>query len=131
MSLSAWLRPLMPESGTDGTKVRPTNEGDLVTIVDQNPTGKPKTFWDALDFSSLGERLIDGVGEFATAAVQSEIDQLQFGAEKAPDSTGDISDQPGLNAPVNPPQQGFFEKYKMPLMVGGGLLAAIVIAKKL
>lgn len=122
MGLTLALPPQNPVSGTRGDKVKPITEGERAIAV---PNQKSKfSIWGALD--DLGTSVVNGVSEVAGARAQSEVDRLTSGPESSETSEGDPSDQPG-GVTVTQRAQGFVEKYKTELMIGGAVVAGLVV----
>lgn len=130
MSLTGFLEPYLPDLGINGSKVRPVNEGDLVSIVGTEGKAKPDSFWSFLD--DVGTEVKNGLGDIATAAIQDQIDKLQnHGPETSLDTTGIVEDQVGLDSPGVQSEPTFIDKYKMPMLVAAAGLVAILVIKKI
>ena len=122
MALALHIPEQNPTTGTRGNQVKPITEGERRIAV---PDQQAKTgFWGVLD--DLGTTVVNGVKDVAGAVAQREVDRIATGPESTVTTEGDPTDQPGG---VNATQKaaGFVDKYKTELMIGGAVVAGLIV----
>lgn len=122
MALTLALPPQNPVSGTRGNQVKPITEGErAIAVPEQSRFGG---IFSALD--DLGTSVVNGVSAVAGARAQGEVDRLTSGPESSQTTEGDPSDQPG-GVTITQKATGFFDQYKTELMIGGAVVAGLVV----
>jgi hypothetical protein len=123
MALTLHVPDENPKTGVSGMDTKPITEGERRIAV---PEQQRKTgFWGALD--DLGTTVVNGVSNVAGAIAQREVDELVTGPESSVTSEGNPDDQPGGVTVNQKTEQPFYVKYQTELLIGGGVLAAMVV----
>ncbi len=123
MALTAHIPPENPVTGVSGESVKPITEGqEVMATADTQASGG---FWSGLD--DLTGSILGGIGNIAGAVADREADEIRTGAESIVDSTGDPSDQTTIGIEgKDTMSEPFYKKYQTELLIGGGVLAAMV-----
>lgn len=120
MALTAQVPSSINPTGTTGTAVKPITDGQEVTVVADQGNGFG--FWDALD--SVGTSTINGISKIVEAAAQVKVNELMPGPSAT--DAGTPGNNPGDQQAK---ASGGLGSYALPLMIGGGLVAAFLIYK--
>lgn len=123
MGLGAYIQDGLESLGLNGSDIKPINQGEPVTIVEDSDTSG--SVWGLLD--SAGESVSNGVGSYFEALLGKQINKLTKGPEASADSTGDPDEQTGQNYQIQPVGGAipFIDKNKLPIMAGVGVLAIV------
>ena len=122
MALTLNVPEQNPVTGTRGNQIKPITDGEKRVVV---PNQQSKSgFWGVLD--DVGTTVINGVKDVAGAVAQREVDRIATGPESSVTSEGDPNDQPG-GVTVTQRASGFVEKYKTELMIGGAVVAGLIV----
>jgi hypothetical protein len=127
MSLITTIPDGPGDTGLSGSTVKPITEGQTVAVTNDQTSGGN---WGWLD--DLGSKATDLLNNAADIVSNNYLTDLMSGPGESPDSTGSVNDQTG-NIDNSVQQQSFLTQYKMPLLIGGGLLtlvAVIYVARK-
>jgi len=110
-------------SGVTGSTVRPITEGVPLIVTNDQTQGGLFGWLDDVT-SNVADTFGNFVNNAAELSANMWLDDLSGGPGEYPDSTGDVYDSPQNIEHVEPT---FVERYKTPLLIGGGVLAMIAV----
>ena len=126
MGLNLTMPDGTPITGVTDVSTRPLTEGTPYTLVDtQESEGG---IYSVLD--DISTTVLNGVSAAASIITNRELSRLNTGAESTQTTVGDPDDNTGNVE--NGDQEGFMQKYKTEMIVGGavlGLLTLLLIVK--
>lgn len=121
MALELTLPFENPVTGTRGSDIKPITEGERATVVPDQKSSSPFSFLD--DVFTTAQ---NSASQLLGAVAQREVDRLVNGPEARVTSEGDPT---ANNQNVNPGKdpKPFIQQYKTELMIGGAVVAGMVV----